>query len=216
MKRKKMIYATVIGLCMVMCGCGGSSQKDDTGSEVVPSTSTSEETTSENNKERLYQIGEVATSDSVEIILTSVNYDDFVKQGGHTIYPKEGNKFITLEYSVKNVGKKDLTAIIPINGGKSTFLRDMPYIDYNDGYTFIVDDVEGKNGEHYKTGLGLGFFHEPNDGSIHDLKVMGEAQQCMVNILVPDEVVSNKSAPLLVGFSVPSEDGPTTILYKIR
>jgi len=40
-------------------------------------------------------------------------------------------------------------------GGTSKKIMDMPYVDYNDGYTFVVDDVKAVGDKNYMTMTGF-------------------------------------------------------------
>ena len=100
-------------------------------------------------------------------------------------------------------------------GSTSKKIMDMPYVDYNDGYTFVVDDVQAVGDKNYMAMTV--FFFDPDEGNLtSDLKVLGSALKCTASIVVPGEVVTNDDAPLLIGFNVPSKEGTDQLVFKVR
>lgn len=73
--------------------------------------------------------------------------------------------------------------------------------------------MEGKDGQSYHWSS----FVEPANALISDLKPLSEAVTYQVAICVPNEVIENNDAPLLININLLNEAGETvTAIYSIR
>ncbi len=196
----------VVTLCLIVCaissiwGCGSSKNFEDTSNHDY------------------YQIGEKSSSDLTEIVLESVEYsktkpkylEDPLRGD---ISPDEG-EFIKVTYSVKNIGKNELGFFsCADNHTSSQQLLDMPYVDYNDGYIFKVNE--------FKAGGVIQLDHscayqKDEKYNTSDLGSLDDPVEIEVYILVPSEVINNKDNQLLIGFTVPSSSSTEKLVYKIR
>ncbi len=213
MKNKKIFLVHII-VTMFLLGCGKS--VDNT----LEPNGLEQESSEEAKETDYYSIGDTVSGENVEIVLKSVNFTpSYVSGSGRTVSVK-GYEFVDIEFSVKNVGKTPLKMFEQINGGKSSVLYDIVYIDYNDGYIFTVDKVVDDNGDEFYPFLGF-FFSDENrkavdDTSISDLPVLGDSVTRIATIMVPEEVATKDDTPLLIGFTIPGEEETETIIYKIR
>ena len=136
---------------------------------------------------KVYSIGDTANTDTTEVFVSNVELDKV-------------NDLVIVIFSVKNIGKTALNSGISTIKGSSVFLQDIPYVDYNDGYEY--DDKDSFGTHSYDTFL--------------DLEPLGKAITITSNIKVPDEVITNTSAPLLVKLRVPNSSRTEEITYKVR
>ena len=209
---KKLLGALLVAIMIAMVtACGASENTESSAEKDVEATV---ESNSNEDDSSYYSVGESASNDCVEITLNSVEFESSRLEAASTIIPEDGQKFVTIEFTIRNIGKTEL-GYFKKPGGNSKQIKDMPYVDYNDGYTFMISDVDAADGKTYMTMMG--FFFDPNEGNLtSDLKVLGEALVCTGSIVVPEEVVTNEDAPLLIGFNVPTENDEGQIVYKIR
>lgn len=200
--RKLMALILAATMALSLCACGGSD------------TSTTPKTEAQEESEPVVEaksIGDTISTDAVEVSLLDVSYEA-VYLGGEII-PKEGHSFVVVEFSLKNVGKVELGMFPSVKGGTSSTPRDIVCVDYDDGYTFTVDDVEGNNGENYVKD----FFVEPSNVYLSALKPLEDAKTFKVAICVPNEVVENTDAPLLVKFNLlNAEETLETAIFSAR
>lgn len=187
MKKFLALLLSVL-LCFSLCAC---SKGTDT-----------QNTTNPTNK-----IGDTAGTDAVEVKLNGVSYkDEYV-----TVTPQSGYSFVVVNFSLKNVGKTDLSYFHIPNG--STYIPGkIVSVDYNNGYTFMLDDVKGASGTVYSEN---DFY--TNYPNLNELKPLGEGATYKVAICVPDEVIDNTEAPLLIKFFlVNSNRASEVVTYTIR
>ena len=84
-------------------------------------------------------------------------------------------------------------------------------MDYNDGYIFKVESTSIRG-----TNYGGTAFSNHYEEKLTDLKPLSKAIECEVAILVPNEVVDNKSATLLIRMSVPNTNTTSELVYSVR
>ena len=183
----KKVLALLLALVLVLslAACGGNS---DSGKEKKDDTSS--------QAEKVYSIGDTAKTDTTEIVVSNVQFNNMYNK----YYADEGNQYIIVDFSIKNIGKTALTNWITTNHGTTFLLYDIPYVDYNNGYEFEVYPHVGH--------LSLAMFS--------DLKPLGKAITITSPIQVPEEVKTNTSAPLLVKLRVPNSTGTEELTYKVR
>lgn len=169
------------------------------------------------SKNKMHRIGDVVRSDAMEVILTDIEHADtytttYSGKNDEVIPRDEEYQFIIVEFSVKNIGGTELRAFPSPPGEITNWITEMVTVDYNNGYTFYIDDVHATNHTIYSAPN----FQSPR---IHtsQLKVLGEAKTAEVAILVPDEVIENTKAPLRIKFSLPTSTGNVEeVFYTIR
>ena len=194
--KKVLSLLLALVMCLSLCACGG----DASGGGIGGGTTT-------------YKIYDTASTDAVEVKLKSVSYEDeYYIKGKSDAVPANGYTFVVIEFSVKNIGKTDLD-YFPLPSGNYTYIPGaIVCVDYNDGYTFWLDDVKGKNGVTY----------DENDlytnyPTLNELKPLGETATYKVAICVPYEVVDNTEAPLLIKFYLVKANGRSEVItYTIR
>lgn len=158
-------------------------------------------------------VGDTYSTDAVELTLLDVSYQPEYSSFGGSIIPEEGYTFVVIDFSMKNIGKNGLVRIPAANGGESPYPADLISIDYNDGYTFMVDKVTGENGQTY----GDDCFAMPFDVTLSDLKPLDKGRNFEAAICVPNEVVENTDAPLLVKFNlIDSKNSLETAIFSVR
>ena len=159
------------------------------------------------------KIGDTYSTDAVELTLLDVSYQPEYSSFGSRIVPEEGHSFVVINFSMKNIGKNELVRIPAANGNESPYPADLVCIDYNDGYTFMVDKVTGKDGQTY----GDDCFAMPFDVTLNDLKPLDKGREFEAAICVPNEVVENEEAPLLVKFNlIDSKNSLETAIFSAR
>lgn len=194
---KKFLALLLSGLlCFSLCAC-------DKGNDTPNTT---------NPVQEINKIGDTIGTDAVEVKLKEVSYkDEYVTDEYITVTPKSGYSFVVVNFSLKNVGKTDLTYFHIPNG--STYIPGkIVSVDYNDGYTFMLDDVTVESGVVYSE---TNFY--TNYPTLDKLKPLGEGATYEVAICVPDEVIENTEAPLLIKFFlVNSNRASEVVTYTIR
>ena len=136
--------------------------------------------------DKVYSIGATAKTDTTEIVVSNVKLDDV-------------NDLVIVNFSIRNIGKKALNNYIITIKGTSTVLDSIPYVDYNNGYEY--DD----------NSMGT-----PSFDTFSDLEPLGKTITITSKIKVPDEVITNTKAPLLVKVRVPYSGGTEELTYKVR
>ena len=157
-----------------------SSETDQaSGTDEALTEDSSEEAESEEISEAedvvLYEVGETVSTDSMACTLLSVEEED---------------GYIKVTYSLENIGKKSLSsAWIYTPGAITSKCEGLSLLDYNDGYIFDEHAINAVDNE-----------------LLSDLKPLGDIVTITdVFVDVPEEVWSNKDAPLLVRINLYSE-----------
>lgn len=156
------------------------------------------------------EIGDAVSTDAAELVLLNVSYEDTFG----SVTPKEGYSFVVVDYTLKNIGKTDFGYFLTATGGRSMCMESIVSIDYNDGYIFYVDDVEGADGKNYDKN----YMYQMSDYLyIRDLKPLSDAVTVQAAICVPNEVIENTDAPLLIKFNLlNANEEDVTAVYSIR
>ena len=90
--------------------------------------------------------------------------------------------------------------------------EDGDYVAYNDGFLFDCKSVEASNGENY----GDSMFYTPISG-YKDLEPLSGEFRFFVTICVPEEVITNTAAPLLLKCILQnSNNEPETFSFDLR
>ena len=214
--KKALSLILALVLCLSLCACGG--DKANKTPNATTATPTSETET--------FEVGTTVRTEVAEFTLTEVN--DGVRSALQVLFvagdigqeylseditladlPEDiiallRNKQLTyslmmLTFTIKNIGKDTLNDFVsfPDQGGQTRVLDDLVRINYNDGYIFKAGDR-----------IGAGYL---------DMEPLSPATEYDVTINVPEEVLLNTDAPLLVEVALPDGNGNTTIFtYKIR
>ena len=173
-------------LCLGLCACGGTS-------------------------ETIYSIGDTVMTDMVELQLTKVVYDYQYPSPYEFLHPPAGKTFIQVNFSIKNIGKTTVETL-PARDGENSSILDSLWLDYNDGYIFMIskEGITNSLGE-----INRGFlFIESYD---FPLEPLSQALDCHPVFCVPKEVIENKEAPLSFSINLPSSDSTyTTMTFKLR
>ena len=213
----KKIITLLLVLVMVLslCACGGekasettNKTSDDTGSIEEIDAESEGETEATEAEQIINNIGDTVSTDIVEATLIDVSFEDT-----YLVTPKDGYSFVIVDFSMKNIGKNNFGMFIGNGGNKTKLPSSLVAIDYNDGYTFICDDVEEKNGSIADDSC----FCHPNNAYVDDLKPFGEGETYKVAICVPNEVVENTEAPLLIKlYLMNSQYESEVAVYSVR
>ena len=201
--KKKLVLLLATLMCISLCACGRSESSTNEVS-VENTTKTDEKEITEN------EIGDTVSTDVAEVVLLNVSYEDTYG----IVTPKEGYSFVVVDFSLKNIGKTNLAPFPTQGQGKSYVLGDIVSVDYNNGYTFFVDNVEGKDGSTYNESS---MKKTSDDLLISDLKPLSDAATAQAAICVPNEVVENTNTPLLIKINLLNSEGEkVTAVYSIR
>lgn len=184
MKKSIVIFLIIVTMMLVACD---NSTTDKNNNEIT-------------QKSSVFQLGDTVSTDSMEFTLTAVSREPQFS----IVVPPEGYSFIVVDFTLKNIGKTEWGFIDKVDGGSSKQVSSIIYIDYNDGYIFDVDDVKDVNGDIWVEHS----FVRPSDSTFYDdeFKPLHEAVDCTVAICVPNEVVTNKDANLLINCILWSSD----------
>ncbi|MHA7962976.1 DUF4352 domain-containing protein [Paenibacillus sp. CAU 1782] len=122
--KKFMLLNVVLLVALVLTACGGTEKNEGAGnknntanSSVVqeesgetpseePAEQPTEEPVVEEVKEQSYAVGDTFALGDWEVVLDSFTFDQKVKDQYFSSSADEGNKFIVLNYTVKNNGKQ--------------------------------------------------------------------------------------------------------------
>ncbi len=153
-----------------------------------------------------YQVGDTFGTDAVELKLINASFGDeyYIKEEGVIRAPNEGQTFILIDFSLKNIGKTKL-GYFPTADKKDTYIPGaIVTVDYNDGYTYSIDSF---NTTGYCT----------QNPTLNNLEPLAEAATYSAYISVPKEVAENTDAPLLVKFHLVNSSGRGEVVtYSIR
>ncbi|MBQ9968757.1 MAG: hypothetical protein IJO88_08555 [Oscillospiraceae bacterium] len=200
--KKAIALILALLLCLSLVACSGNEQEERPA--TVPAIDVEVEETPV-----LYQIGDTVSTDIIELVLLDVAYT--ASYGICT--PKDGNSFIVTTFSLKNIGKTDLGFFPAFNGSESICPDAIVGVDYDDGYIFYAGDVDGNDGQVYQDSV----FVNPDGRYLSDLKPLSEAETFEVAICVPNQVVENTEAPLLIKFNLlNSADETMVAAYSLR
>jgi len=211
----KKLMALVLAMIMLVsfAGCGGNNEVAEEGKAEAPEQ---EDEVQEETK-TFYEMGNPAGTDAVEVVLESYDVSPvYALNIYEDLIPKEGYSFVVVNYSIKNVGKTDL-GFFPCADGKNESIcaETIVSVDYNDGYIFYVDEVELFNGKTYGRDFFVG--GENEDVYLDDIKPLSPAVSYEVAICVPNEVIENTDAPLLIKFNLLNSNNEKVVVsYKIR
>ena len=206
--KKTLALLLVFVMLIAFISCGSTEKDQSTSSsDTTVESDTSDESPEE--EEILYTIGDTVKTNVAEVSVKNVSISD----GYGDTKADSDYKFVVITFSFKNIGKKtigwlSLSGIHPSTSA-TTYLREAPYVDYNDGYCFFLDDVV-INGRSIDEGC-FG-----SNKRIDEVGPLSEAVECTTAIYVPKEVADNTSAPLLIKIVVPTEDYREIFAYKVR
>ena len=130
--KRTISLVLVLALCLGLYACGS-------GSEDVYS-------------ETVYNIGDTVKTDMVEIQLKNVIYDYQYPQPHDDLLPPAEKTFIQVNFSIKNIGKTTVKQL-PAKDGESLSTQNSVWLDYNDGYIFMIN----KDGITSPSTLNVGF-----------------------------------------------------------
>ena len=183
--KKAMSLILALMMCLSLCACGG-------------------------EKTTLATVGTTTGSEIVELTVSDIKFYD----GEYPFYSveKAGHTFVTVLFTLKNIGKDNLGFWPDVVHGNGTKLPSgILYIDYSDGYKFYCADVRGDDGDNYHVSV----FYEGD--LLDEVKPLGDAIGYAVAICVPNEAIENTEAPLNLNFYLPSsKDKTVTISYDLR
>jgi len=118
-----------------------------------------------------------------------------------------------VNFSIKNIGKTDLSFFPTFYGHESKLPASIVAVDYKDGYIFYVDDVVGKDGKNYDSSC----FEGANKKLLSDMKPLSGAETFEIAICVPNQIIEDADAPLLVKLNLLNSAGETEVaIYSIR
>ena len=203
----KKILALLLALCMVLalCACGEAAEKDEPAPEEPESAEEPTPTEEPEPEEIIYNIGDPVQTDVAEVVVTEVNFSEKYS----ICKAASGYQFVTVTFSIKNIGKETMPPI-RYDNTYTMYLYQIPYVDYNDGYIFKVGEVTVR-GETYHVSC-----FASNEALTDSLQPLSEAVTITSAIYVPEEVVTNTDAPLLIRVRVPSSGDAIEFAYKVR
>ena len=152
------------------------------------------------------EVGNTFGTDAVELKLISASFGDeyYVKEEGVIRAPNEGQTFILISFSLKNIGKTKLDYFPTINNKHTYIPGAIVSVDYNNGYTYSIDDF---NINGYCT----------QSPTLNNLEPLSEAAIYSACISVPKEVAENTEAPLRINFNLVNANGRGEVVtYSIR
>lgn len=211
--KKTLALILAIALCLSLCACSGNGGQETTatteGSSETTAATTATTAAPTEAAPAMYQIGDTARTDIVEVVLNDVSFADTYS----VCTAQEGYTFIVVNYSIKNIGKTELGFFPTFHRSRSIIPSSIVGVDYNDGYIFYVDDVVGSDGQTYYYSV----FADPDDTDLDDLKPLSEAVTFEAAICVPNQVIEDTAAPLLIKFNLLNEAGETVVaIFSIR
>ena len=172
-------------LLLGLTACGGNSQPTDAPAQDEDTAASEQKT---------LQLGETLKTDVVEFTLNSVEFVEKFEIDGTGYKPKDGNVYLAISYSVKNVDKVKLSALLEVKYSLALL--------YGEGYTFKPE-------------------HEPQftlkaDGTwssaiplpMEPLSPAVEIKSC---ISVPLEVCENTDEPAILEVNIPISRSPTAV-----
>jgi hypothetical protein len=163
----------------------------------------------ENSGKRTYKIYDTAGTDAVEIKLNNVSFEKehYVSYQNTTVSAQSGHTFVIIDFSLKNIGKEKLGYFRTVYKDYTYLPSSIVSIDYNDGYTYVVDETA----DSYNFSLCYDY------PTLDMLEPLGSAEMYTTVISVPDEVVENTDASLFINFHLDNSKGRTEIVtYTIR
>lgn len=139
--RKSSIAAAAIFCALCLCGCGtttttqqstsqsgSAAQNANTSAETQSDpTSSAEDTSSEENT---YKIGDTFQTDKWEITVKSITSTDEIRIDYGAYHPDEGEKYVLVELSAKNISKNSET-FLPAFVSSKDIKATLTYQDYN-------------------------------------------------------------------------------------
>lgn len=142
----------------------------------------------------IYKIGDTVTTDIIEFTLNEFNFERY--------YSNKDEKYAVVNCSLKNIGKTKIdnsTTVKVSNGSTVTYassIESIMRINYNDGFLFD----ESTN-----------IF-----GTTWDLEPLSPAQTYEAAYSVPQEIIDNTSAPLILEVFLPNNGTTEMYSYRIR
>lgn len=140
MKKSTFIISAL--LCTIFfCGCGSSKQSTPQSKPAPQSDSvTSSEESEDTDTEKTYKIGDTVKTDKWEITVKSLSSTDKISVGYGSYRPDEGDKYVMVELSAKNISKESETFLPSLVSSKDI----MAVLMYED-YTFKASKLVGYN-----------------------------------------------------------------------
>ena len=207
-------------MCLPLCAYGDgkatSTTEAPTTETQAPTTESTEATT---EPIVILTVGETASTKVLEFTLDSFTFTDKLDASGDenyltpieenahiTLVPEKGETFVSFSFSIKNIGKEEL----------STLAFSTMKLVYSDGYTFEIDPNNHvvRTDDSYYTRNGMTGFFSP--------KVLAEALTYRGYFAVPLEVTENDDAPLLFAIELQMDEGPFAFgmrkefIYELR
>ena len=218
--KKAISLLLVLVLCLSLCACGDGKVTSPTEAPTNETQApTVEATEAPTDPIIMLTIGETASTKVLEFTLDSFtfankldtsgdeNYLAPIEENAHiTRVPKEGKTFVCFSFSIKNIGKEELSIL-----AYSTMK-----LVYSDGYTFEIDSNNHivRTDDSYYTKNGRTGLLSP--------EVLAEAQTYRGYFEVPLEVTENADAPLSFVIELQTDEGPvgfgirTEFIYGLR
>lgn len=154
--KKLSIAAAAIFCALRLCGCGtttttqqstlqssSTAQNANTSAETQSDpTSSAEDTSSKdestNSEANTFKVGDTVKTDKWEITVKSITSTDEIRIDYGAYHPDEGEKFVLIELSAKNISKNSETFLPAFVSSKDIKVT-LTYQDYN----FIASTVPG-------------------------------------------------------------------------
>lgn len=147
--KKSSIVAAAIFCALCLCGCGtttttqqstpqssSTAQNANTSAEAQSDpTSSAEDTSSEENT---YKIGDTVKTDKWEITVKSITATNEIRVNYGAYHPDEGEKYVLVELSAKNISKNSET-FLPAFVSSKDIKATLTYQDY----TFTASKLAG-------------------------------------------------------------------------
>lgn len=207
-------------MCLSLCACGDGKVTSPTEAPAKETQAlTTEATEAPTDPIVILTVGETASTKVLEFTLDSFTFTDKLDTSGDENYlapieenayitrvPEEGKTFVSFSFSIKNIGKEELSIL-----AYSTMK-----LVYSDGYTFEIDSNNHvvRTDDSYYTKSGRTGLLSP--------EVLAEAQTYRGYFEVPMEVTENADAPLSFVIELQTDEGPvgfgmrTEFIYELR
>ena len=209
---KKYISVFLIALMMIsLFACGGAVKPEAVTFTEEPKVT--EAPTPEPTPEPVYKVGDTVETDWAKLTVKSVSVvESYHSRGSTTKTTKAGHRFIEIYCSLVNTGKTTYSYFTNRTGGRTCMTKDIVYIDYNEGFLFDCKDVQNTSHGNY----GDSMFYTPTSNYMELEPLSGEFR-FFVTICVPEEVITNTAAPLLLKCILQnSKNEPETFSFDLR
>lgn len=218
--KKAISLLLALALCLSLCACGVGKVTYTTEAPTTETQApTTESTEAPTDPIVILTVGETASTKVLEFTLDSFTFTDKLDTSGDENYlapieeyahitrvPEDGKTFVSFSFSIKNIGKEELS-ILAFSTMK---------LVYSDGYTFEIDSNNHivRTDDSYYTKNGRTGLLSP--------EVLAEAQTYRGYFEVPLEVTENADAPLSFVIELQTDEGPVgfgirkEFIYELR